>query len=297
MGAHHDQEVLDEDDSQMKNKGSKGSKQNVDHLPSKFELKFDVFPVHLREGPWHWIAYVYITMVISILVYVYFGTDLIVSFPADHESIFISDYINLHPRLVSAICACYMTSWLIAMFVYTGAWPMASYTMVTWTLLTLRHWARALHVPRAISEILRFPAVAGTVVTVVIWWLILVPVIYFFAPSDSIRKGFLKFNLSPFLLNVHLLNFPLCMIDHALSPRMFVTTDLWIGMVVGMLYLLFYLNVLDARGFHFYIILSPRTKLCALSFSTILIVYFVIWLNWHRLFNFCFTELSYVCSL
>mmetsp|Transcript_10886 Transcript_10886/g.14167 ORF Transcript_10886/g.14167 Transcript_10886/m.14167 type:complete len:275 (+) Transcript_10886:102-926(+) len=273
-------------------------KENTSKVSAQgFQLKFDVFPVHLREGPWHPFAYIYITLVLLGLVYIYFGTQLIVPFPHDQHSMFLSDMVTLHPRLVAGVCAMYMTSWLVAMFIYAGPWPMASYTMISWTFLTLRHWARALNAPRIFTEIIRFPAVAGTVVTVVIWWIILVPAISFFAPSDSIRRGFLKFNFSPFLLNVHLINFPLCMIDHALGPRSFVFTDLYIGIIIGMIYLLFYLLVLDAKGFHFYIILSPRTPMCIFSFSLVLFVYVIIWFHWHKLFNFCFSELSYVCSL
>jgi hypothetical protein len=283
----------EQEDTQFKTPSSKAKSKSL----SQFELNFDVFPLHLREGPWHWVAYLYITTVFVLLGYALFGTEIVQPFPEDHESIFKTEMINLHPRLVSAICALYMTGWLVAMFIQTGLWPMASYTMISWTLLTLRHWARAVGAPRILCEILRFPAVAGTVVTVVIWWLILVPVISFFAPNEEVRKGFIKFNFSPFLLNVHLVNFPLCMIDHALSPRELISTDLWIGMVVGMMYLLFYLNVLDPRGYHFYIILSPRTPMCIFSFSIILVVYSAIWMNWHKLFDFCFTELSYVCAV
>lgn len=239
-----------------------------------FEMKFDRFPKYLREGPWSYVVYIYLVAVVSSLVHVYARTDLLVVFPEEQTSL-LSETTN--PRLVSFGCATFMTSVLIWMFRAIGAWPLMSYTMVSWVLLTSRHALRALDAPTFVREILRFPALVGAWTTTLVWWLILTPLIYYILPTAHEKRGFVKFNTSPFLISIHLLNFPLCLLDHALSPRQLVATDLWIGMVVGMAYILFYLLVLDANGIHFYIIFSPRTPLFAVSASFILGLYWAIW--------------------
>ncbi len=110
------------------------------------------------------------------------------------------------------------------------------------------------------SEALRFPALCANSVTVAAWWLALVPLLYSYQKTREAKRAFMEWNLSPFLLNVHALNLPLAAAAHLLSPRRLARADLWAGLALSYAYLLFYLRRLDARGLHFYIILSPRTR-------------------------------------
>jgi hypothetical protein len=239
---------------------------------------FDAFPLWLRVGPWSPVTYVYISMLASILVWVAFFSTLLESYPESLEPLFVVTWAS-QPTL-SAIAGVYMLGVLLWMFNEVGFWPMSSYTMISWTLLAARHLLRAAGAPSLVQEILRFPAVAGAVTTFTVWWTLLVPGILYAIKTPEGRWGFLKWNCSPFLVNVHAINLPLCILDHALSPRAFVNVDLFGGYVLGFAYILFYLLALDANGIHFYIIFSPRTSLCCISFSTVLALYFGIWSYW-----------------
>jgi hypothetical protein len=213
------------------------------------------------------------------LAFVFTHTDLLVAFPQEEAPSSSIALLTNHvpPRLINSACGIYMLCVLGYMFSTVGPWPLASYTMVSWCFLTARHLLQALDAPIFVREVLRFPALVGAFTTTLVWWLILVPVIYYVIPTATEKAGFVKFNFSPFLINVHLLNFPLCLIDNALSPRQLVATDLWVGILVALSYIMFYLLVLDANGVHFYIIFSPRTSLFAVSASMVLCLYWGIW--------------------
>jgi hypothetical protein len=131
-----------------------------------------------------------------------------------------------------------------------------------------------------ISQLLRFPALAGTTVTFTIWWTILFPLIYSFS-DDHRRKEFLKFNTSFLLINLHFLNMPLCVIEFLLTRHSLYFYDLWVGFLVAFLYMLFYLNILDPRGIHVYIILTPRTSFCIVSYSLVVGVYVSCYYGWN----------------
>lgn len=124
------------------------------------------------------------------------------------------------------------------------------------------------------GEYLRFPSVVGACITTTVWWLALFPLLYAYMPGGPTAKArFLKFNGSFFLINVHLLNLPLALYGHLGSYRPLTFSDLWIGILTAYLYVLFYLLVLDPKGLHFYIILSPRTKACVIVYSLLLALY------------------------
>lgn len=256
---------------------------------SNFTLKsFEAFPLWLRKGPWSPIAHVYLFAVTASLFYVAVATDSLDNFQSTTNLLSGASVFG-NPRLVSSVCGAYMLGVLLHMFVTIGYWPMASYTLISWTILTFRHLLRAVGAPNYVHEAIHFPAVAGAATTFTIWWLVLVPAIYYCIPTPTGRTAFVQMNKSPLLINVHCLNLPLCVLDHALGSRSFGFTDLWLGLAVGIAYLLFYLLVLDANGIHFYIILSPRTNLCFISYSAVLGVYFFIWRNWPSLIDFIFT--------
>ena len=116
-------------------------------------------------------------------------------------------------------------------------------------------------------------------------WLVLVPIISYCLSCDKsnphAQQLFWKWNTSAALLNVHLLNLPLIAVDFLGSGSRLVFFDLWTAFVVALLYVVFYLNVLDANGLHFYIILTPRTGYCALVYCSLLAFYYLIYLSWN----------------
>ncbi|CAK0883194.1 unnamed protein product, partial [Prorocentrum cordatum] len=177
-------------------------------------------------------------------------------------------------------------AWGLAVLAWTyrsqgGAWPLDHRTMQSWTLMTFRYVAGLLAEPpidapsagplrRALLwayEALRFPALAQNSVTVAVWWTVMVPVctVALRRQGKGSLASFWRFNASPLLINVHLLNLPLAAAEHLAHPRRLSFRDLWMGMAAAGLYLSFYLRLLDARGLHLYIFLSPRTKLFGLA--------------------------------
>jgi len=261
-------------------------KRDISASPGTQMVDFSHFPKYLREGPWSPFAYVSLVLMFGLLVYLPCGTDLLGAFPTpqppDRRGL-LGAFEMVSPQVLSGIAGVYMLL-VVTWMIYTiGAWPLATYTMTSWNLLALRFLTRAFDAPVIVQEALRFPSVAGNTTTVAVWWLCLVPLLVVLIPSRKGKREFLRWNFSPFLLNVHGLNFPLCLLDHALSPRSLVMTDLWVGLLVGFLYLNWYLLVLDANGYHFYIILSPRSRLCILTYFGILGLYYVIWTHWETL--------------
>jgi hypothetical protein len=190
------------------------------------------------------------------------------------------DMFGIWPRVVGAIWG---VGILVYMVVAIGPWPICSYTMVSWTLVTLRYITR-LCGWRAASSALRFPSLVGNTITIIVWWLVLVPILLSALPPNQ-RRGFAKFNRSFFLVNVHLLNGVLATVDVLLAPRLLVKADLWIGICCGSVYLLFYLLVLDPRGYHFYIILSPRSRFSAVVYVALLSCYYGVLCLWNAVMS------------
>jgi len=170
----------------------------------------------------------------------------------------------------------------------------------------------AAHAIRTIASSLRYPAVVASVVTFFVWNAVLLPLIYFVAMPreggggdgdvsvEGRRKKFMKFNCSFFMVNVHVLNLPLGLLNVVYSLpqllsllsvsvsttetetttssniRLFTPSDLWVSYVVVMLYSILYLFVLDRAGLHFYPMFCPRSALCAVSFGSVLLLYYAL---------------------
>lgn len=131
----------------------------------------------------------------------------------------------------------------------------------------VHHWCPGVAQTLHGDESLRFVSLAQNSVTFIVWWAVIVPIAMLLQKHKQ-RVAFLRWQLTdPLLLNVHLLNLPLAALDHVLSPRRLTAHDLWLALVSGTAYFCMYMKVLDPRGLHFYIILSPRTKLFALTLA------------------------------
>mmetsp|Transcript_23834 Transcript_23834/g.55457 ORF Transcript_23834/g.55457 Transcript_23834/m.55457 type:complete len:249 (+) Transcript_23834:102-848(+) len=156
------------------------------------------------------------------------------------------------------------------------------YTMWSWTLLTLRFTFTSLFSLTGFrwafwaSVAVRFPALVGNVITVTLWWAVIFPVILAVVDSKK-RAGFLQFNRSFLLVNVHLLNLPLVATEFLWSSNALTFSDLWAAFLVAFIYISFYLAVLDPRGFHLYIILTPRTHACILVYTLMLGLYCLVY--------------------
>lgn len=130
------------------------------------------------------------------------------------------------------------------------------------------------------TDMVRLPALIGCSVTVIVWWIVLVPVISAYMPDDEARKKFAAFNTTFPLLNLHLFNLPLCAIEFLACGKCLSFFDLWASLAVAFLYMMFYLNVLDPLGLHFYIVFTPRTHWCFIPYSMILFAYYGLYHSW-----------------
>eukprot|EP00924_Labyrinthula_sp_SR-Ha-C_P005453 snap_masked-scaffold_1-processed-gene-31.19-mRNA-1 protein AED:1.00 eAED:1.00 QI:0/0/0/0/1/1/2/0/278 len=155
-----------------------------------------------------------------------------------------------------------------------GLGVFSSYTMQSWTWTTLRFCLSFLaaasgnSVVAAISEKTRFISLVQNTVTFTVWWFILFPVLTAFLgfKNPQQAKDFVKWNFSPFLLTVHGINLPFALLGHLLEPRVLKYSDLWTGWAAAMVYLTFYLLILDRIKLPLYIILSPRSNIGAVGY-------------------------------
>jgi len=109
-------------------------------------------------------------------------------------------------------------------------------------------------------------------ITVVVWWCVLFPAFMSMLDAEG-KAGFLRFNKNGLLINLHLLNLPLALLDVYVHPRTLTLFDLWVAFLIAFLYMLFYVLVLDRRGIHIYIIFSPRTAFFAVSVAAVAAMY------------------------
>jgi hypothetical protein len=242
------------------------------HVPEKF-----------KTGPWCLAAHMYIFLYFAGLTYSYDKVTF-------DELLEVSTNENL-PSWISLfrlLCSLYCFAITVVLVYYAGLLPLASYTLTSWNLLTLRlftaflgdlgyEWAFNL------SQVVLFPALVGCSITCTIWWLVLTPLI-----SNLLKQKlkdhveFWKWNTSFFLLNLHGMMLVFAATDYVYCGRHLVPFDLWLGLLVAFVYVLFYLLILDPLGFHFYIILTPRTSYCVVSYSLILLTYYSCYLGWNN---------------
>lgn len=179
-----------------------------------------------------------------------------------------------------------------------GAFPI-SFTGWSWLLLTLRAglefaaWGATTHkfltlgkFLATIGSSLRLVAVTNACVVCTIWNFILFPIIYFFSIKEAEkRRNFLKFNFGFFMTNIHVLNFPMAIINtvYGSQVRLFTFSDLWVAYLVIMLYSIVYYFVMDRLGMHFYPIFCPRSAFCVGSIIAVLGLYYYLFLKWNEL--------------
>ncbi len=181
-------------------------------------------------------------------------------------------------------------------------WLFISFTGWSWTLLTLRAglefgaWvASSITFQNAIAmklavwgSSLRFVAVTNASIVCTIWNVVLLPVIYFVSlPPGEKRENFRKFNFGFFMTNIHVLNFPMAVVNtvYGTRVRVFTMSDLWVSYFVLGLYSILYFFVMDRIGLHFYPILCPRTAFCVVSIAGILGLKYHLFLKWNELIS------------
>ena len=247
-------------------------------------------PRQYLEGSWHPLA---------VFILLGFGVWLLIA-AGDAERSYLKEVL---PRALTVGQASFnVQAWRIGGGIYmvvvasllvraVGLWPLLSYTVTSWNILALRllmaaaasAWGARLPVLCVVAQALRFPALVGACITVSVWWLVLVPAISaLLSKEPEKQRGFILFNFSPLLLNVHLLNLPIAIADLLQSAAPLAFFDLWAGFVVMFLYIMMYLNYMDPMGLHFYIVFTPRTPWVVLTYSSVISLYY----GYYRLANF-----------
>ena len=170
-----------------------------------------------------------------------------------------------------------------------------SYTGYSWVLMMIRAACRLAAVldiaPAAllhrVAEALRFPVLAQATITFSVWNFVLTPFLYWTVPTKTAeeRLELMRLNFSWVMVSLHVLNLPLACVNTVFGDGMrpLIAADLWLGLAFGLLYLLFYLLVLDRFGIHLYPPFSPRSRICLFSYSCLVLLYVVSLCTWNAL--------------
>lgn len=265
---------------------------------------FDFVPRHLRVGPWSGTAIVYWT---SILYVTALG---IAFFSSKASSPYwwpenLSDEV-VYPPPFSRECWYHtiLAVWMlyIIYLILTGGPAgrkvFATFTVQSWTMLTLRHGLSALAcwyststnspLRRAFllaAEIVRFPSACSTTITFFVWNFAVFPFVYLYGMKTAEqRKGFVKFATSFRLVQIHVFNIIFCWLNQvwASPPRKLVLIDFFLAFLSTIMYMTFYLLILDRLGIHLYPVFSPRAGsfTVVLTWSSLLALYVATFIAW-----------------
>jgi hypothetical protein len=247
---------------------------------------FDWVPRELRVGPWSFSACAYLFVLVYLIalsgVYLRYieqrpwadawRTDDTsphgVGGPDDNPAQFLLEYPAVYSRKWWYHALATLWTLYVVKLIYYGplsynAW--ASYTVQSWSLLTVRHllctlapvydWALVA------AEMIRFPVACSVTVTFCVWNFALAPFCYCVAmKTPTEKRNFLKFVTSFRLIQVHVFNIVFCVANvYWASPRRtLVAMDLYVAILSVLVYMVWYLGVLDRFGIHLYPVFSPR---------------------------------------
>jgi hypothetical protein len=259
---------------------------------------FDWVPQQLRVGPWSTCAICYVTAIwyISALTacYYYFKSDTSLNY-RDHSSSALESYpqvgsIKWYYHALTFLWMAYVNRLMMSGPLRMRAW--GTYTVQSWTLLWIRHLlcACAPISPWAMqwAEYIRFPVACSTTITFVIWNTILAPFIYCIGMTTPEKKrDFVKFIFSFRLTQIHVFNifYAILNLVWASPRRQLEPIDLYYAIVSVVVYMAWYLLLLDRLGIHLYAIFSPRAPgwLVVLIWTALFLVYFGTFRLWQRI--------------
>jgi hypothetical protein len=264
---------------------------------------FDYVPLHWRIGPWSTTAQLYLLVIVGAVVAApcYWLHKDPASFTTYLERISTVRYDNpermpMEPRhafLYNLVASAWMVG-SMAHLLYSSPLHIkiwATYTIQSWTMLSFRHVMAALayvyptsqHVV-ALAELARFPAACSASITFGVWNALVMPFIYYVMRVPEKRQAFVTFCFSPRLLNIHGLNIVLAVLNGAYaSPRRsLVAWDFYLAFVSVVVYMAFYLLVLDRIGVHLYAVFSPRAPsgVVVLTWTLLIGVYSGTFMAW-----------------
>jgi hypothetical protein len=164
-------------------------------IPYHIRKRFSTYPLWLRVGTWSPLTH------ISLL---FFSLYLVANCTAAKESYAESDYSQQSLPLSCIRILCGVWGFIVICLIcyYRAFWVFISYTFWTWTICTLRlsfagiaSICHSCHGIRFAADILRFPALAQSIITVFVWWSIVFPSILYITPTGKERRDFINYNL------------------------------------------------------------------------------------------------------
>lgn len=257
-----------------------------------FHGYFDFVPAQLRNGPWSAIA------TLSILTILYMlsaeGIEMMENggFLQYFESSRGYDYeaFNIEWYLTLA-CFSWMVfvCWHVLTYSAIGAGAWVTFTLWSWTLVTIRHGLCVLapFFPSATLplDVLRFPALLSATLTFFLWNFVLLPIILFFIKDREKRSKFLGYMTNFRLTQLHVFN-----IFFAAANGVFVGPkralhqgDVAAAAVLLVAYMIWYYCVMDRIGVHLYPIFSPRTPFVIGSYTLLFGICYGGFEGWQRI--------------
>lgn len=260
---------------------------------------FDWVPAKFRLGPWSTQAVCYLSILWYVAVLVgcsYYNSATNEPTPSPAFSATSLIYPSAYSMKWSYhLLGCAWMIIIIGLILFQSpagyrAW--STYTVLSWTILTIRHGLCAAlpWYPDLLNvvELLRFPCALSHTVVFVVWNFVLMPYLSLvvFRDDPLKRRNFVRFCTSFRLLNLHGLNIFLCYLNigWASPRRRLVFMDLYLAAVWVLLYMTFYLCVLDRLGVHLYPIFSPRLgMLLVVNWSSTIGLIVLTFFGWRRL--------------
>jgi hypothetical protein len=257
---------------------------------------FDFVPDHFRVGPWSISALIYLTVLyyLTALAGAYFSSEMSHPWWSSDRTFESLEYpavrsVQWYYNLLAGFWMIYVMK-----LIYKGpaslmAW--GTYTVQSWTLLCFRHLlcAAAPVSPTAaiVAEWIRFPVACSATVTFVLFNFMVGPFVYFgVLKTLEQKRGFFKFITNFRLIQIHVFNMVFCWANvYWASPRRLLESiDLYLAVLSVMIYMTFYLGVLDRIGVHLYPVFSPRAGIVVVATWTIaLVAYFTSFMVWRDL--------------
>ena len=168
---------------------------SIEWIPKEVFERFKSYPRWLRVGPWSRSSYMSLIAVFLSLLY---------AFPVSIRSFEVHDYSSepVHLILLRCLCGAWGLALITIALYHRIYWIFVSYTFWTWIICTMRlclagiasvglpycGWAAL------VADVLRFPAVVQSIITVAVWWTVVFPAIFFLSPTGKERAAFLRYN-------------------------------------------------------------------------------------------------------
>ena len=117
---------------------------------------------------------------------------------------------------------------------------------------------------------IRFPVMGAAISVFLLWNFVMMPVIYA-RLTPTRRREFINYSVQFGMLNVHVFNLPMAIAQTTLGgdAALLKPFGVWLLSVIILVYLIYYILVLDRRGMHLYPIFSPRSPLLGLVFAAV----------------------------